>query len=100
MRFLLDIFIAFITLGFLEALIKPVAKSFVQRRILRYAPSVLAQLDQQMPLLLQAHTGKQLEQIVRTKLESLTGEAWSPPEIEAIFNLYDPRITADRLKAQ
>ncbi|MGB5135749.1 MAG: hypothetical protein WBN89_11305 [Prochlorococcaceae cyanobacterium] len=96
MRVLLDLLIACLLLGLIEALVKPVAKRFMQRRILRTAPLVLAQLDPFMPALLQQCSGAELEQIVRTKLETLTGESWAGEDLSLLFRLFDPRIAADR----
>ena len=38
---LASLLIAFLTLGLTEAVVKPLAKRWVQRRILRAAPSIL-----------------------------------------------------------
>ena len=97
MRLILEAIIFFITLGIVEAIIKPIATWWVKRRVLKLASVVLESLDKKMPELLKTHNGKQLEQIVRTKLEELTGESWSDGEIDEIFKLYDPRITADKI---
>ncbi|MGL6134999.1 MAG: hypothetical protein ACRC1L_12545, partial [Prochlorococcaceae cyanobacterium] len=75
----------------MEAVVKPIAKHVVQRRILRAAPLVFAQLDPFMPALLQQCSGAQLEQIVRTKLETLTRESWAGEDLSLFFRLYDPR---------
>lgn len=91
--------IAFLTMGITEALIKPIAKRFMRRRLMRWAPTVLTFLDHQMPSLLQAYRGAELEQVVRTQLEKLTGESWAEEDLSPLFQLYDPRITADRLHA-
>lgn len=99
MRLVIDLALGFLTIGFIEAVIKPIAKRFVQRRILRVAPAVFELLDRQMPQLVTQLDGAQLTAIVRHKLESLTGESWSSPEIETIFSLYDPRVTADKLQS-
>lgn len=96
MKIVIDLLLAFGGIGLVEAVIKPVAKRWTQRRILAVAPSVLTLLDRQMPELLKQLDGNQLEQIVRHKLETLTGESWQNRDIEPIFKLYDPRITADR----
>jgi hypothetical protein len=96
MRLLLDLLLAFLLLGLVEALVKPIAKRLVQRKILRVAPLVLSQLDPYMPALLQQCSGAQLEQIVRTKLEVLTGESWAGEDLTLLFRLYDPRIACDR----
>lgn len=97
MRIVIDLLVAFLVLGVVEAVIKPIAKRFVQRRLLQHAPTLLGFLDAQMPSLLQAYRGQELEQVVRTQLEKLTGESWAGENIDEVFRLYDPRITADRL---
>jgi hypothetical protein len=96
MRLLFDLLIAFLLLGLMEALLKPLARAFMQRRILQVAPLVFSQLDPFMPALLQQCTGAQLEQLVRTKLETLTGESWASDDLSLLFRLYDPRLAADR----
>jgi hypothetical protein len=96
MRLLFDLLVAFLLLGLMEALLKPLAKRFVQRRILQVAPLVFSQLDPYMPALLQQCSGAQLEQLVRTKLETLTGESWASDDLSLLFRLYDPRCAADR----
>jgi hypothetical protein len=95
MNLLLDLLIAFLLLGLMEALLKPLAKTFMQRRILQVAPLVFSQLDPYMPTLLQQCSGAELEQLVRTKLETLTGESWATDDLSLLFRLYDPRLAAD-----
>lgn len=97
MRTAIDLAIGFLAMGLVEALIKPIAKTFVQRRLLRHAPTLLTFLDHQMPTLLQVYRGAELEQVLRTQLEKLTGESWEGANLDPLFRLYDPRITADRL---
>jgi hypothetical protein len=96
MRLIVEATVFFLTLGFTEAVIKPIATRWVRRKVIKYGPVVLGLLDTQMPNLLKEHDGKQLEQIVRTKLEGLTGESWSEEELDEVFMMYDPRITADK----
>ena len=97
MRTAIDLFIGFLAMGLTEALVKPVAKRWTQRRLMRWAPTLLNFLDHQMPTLLQAYRGAELEQVLRTQLENLTGESWAEQSLDPLFRLYDPRITADRL---
>ena len=104
MRWMLDVVVAFLLLGLGEALVKPIAKRFVQRRILRVAPLVYSfgeacgyeQLDPFLPALLQRCSGAELEQVVRTSLEALTGESWAGEDLSLLFRLFDPRAAADR----
>lgn len=100
MRTVIDLFFGFLAMGLIEALIKPAAKRFMQRRLMRWAPTLLTFLDHQMPSLLQAYRGAELEQVLRTQLESLTGESWAGQSLDPLFRLYDPRITADRLHSR
>lgn len=97
MKFLFEICIAFLTLGILEAVIKPVAKKFVQGRILRHAPSVFEAIDPIMPGMINKFSGDEIEEIVRKQFESITGEDWSRVNLGPFWDLYDVRRAADRL---
>ncbi len=77
MRWLLDLAAAFLVLGLVEALVKPLARRFVQRR-----------------------SGAELEQVVRQKLEALTGESWKGEDLGPPFALFDPRAAADHALGQ
>jgi hypothetical protein len=98
MRIIIDVVIGFVTLGVIEAVVKPIAKRFVQRKVLRYAPILLEYLDRQMPQLLGQYSGAELEQIVNAKLEELTGETWNKAELDQVFGIFDVRVTADRTR--
>ena len=100
MRWLLDVTVAFLALGAVEAVVKPLARRFVQRRILSVAPLLFRQLDPLLPGLLQRCTGAELEQVVRQKLETLTGESWTSDDLEPLFVLFDPRAAADHAVGQ
>jgi hypothetical protein len=100
MRWLLDVTVAFLALGAVEAVVKPLARRFVQRRILSVAPLLFRQLDPLLPGLLQRCTGAELEQVVRQKLETLTGESWTSDDLEPLFALFDPRAAADHAVGQ
>ena len=100
MRWLLDLAVAFLALGALEAVVKPLARQFVQRRILRAAPLLFRQLDPLLPGLLQSCSGAELEQVVRQKLEVLTGESWVSEDLGPLFALFDPRAAADNALGQ
>ena len=100
MRWLLDLAVAFLALGVLEAVVKPLARRFVQRRILSVAPLLFRQLDPLLPGLLQRCSGAELEQVVRQKLEALTGESWATDNLEPLFALFDLRAAADHALRQ
>lgn len=99
MRIIIDVTLGFLTLGFIEAVIKPIAKRFVQRKVLKYSPILLEYLDKQMPQLLGRYSGAELEQIVNAKLEELTGETWNKSELDQVFGIFDIRVTADRTRS-
>lgn len=98
MRLLVDLVIAFLSIGFAEAVLKPLAKWFVERRIRGVAPVVLAELDRHLPQLLQAGGREAIESFVRGELEAATGQAVPQGDVERLFALFDPRMTADRLQ--
>ena len=100
MRWLLDLALAFLALGVVEALLKPLARRFVQRRILSVAPGLFRQLDPLLPGLLQRCSGAELEQVVRQKLEGLTGESWATDDLGPLFALFDLRAAADHALGQ
>jgi hypothetical protein len=88
--------IAFISIGIEEALIKPIAKRFVKKKIIKYAPVAMQFLDEQMPRMIVQNTGDGIGASLRKRLESITGESWEDKEIDEMFKIYDPRITADK----
>lgn len=97
MRLFFDALLAFITLGVVEAVVKPIAKQFVQGRILRYAPAVLEIIDPMMPALMGQYSGQEIDDIVRAHFESVTGENWANVNLAPFWTLYDPRRAADKL---
>jgi hypothetical protein len=88
--------IAFIWLGLQEALIKPAAKKFFKRKVIKYAPVAMQFLDEQMPRMIVQNDGKTMERSLMERLESITGESWKKSEIDEFFSIYDARITADK----
>ena len=100
MRWLLNLAVAFLALGVLEAVVKQLARRFVQRLILAVAPVLFRQLDPPLPGLLQRCSGAELEQVVRQKLEALTGESWARDDLGPLFALFEPRAAADHAHGQ
>ena len=87
---------AFVLLGLVEAVVKPVAKRWVQRRILRAAPVILREVDRRLPELLTLPTGAALESRVRSIAEEVTGESWATDDLGPLFEMFDLRKAADR----
>lgn len=87
----LDLLISFTVLGLIEAVIKPLAKRWVQRRILQAAPSVLREVDRRLPSLLALSSGAALEAQVRDIAEEVTGESWATEDLGPLFALFDLR---------
>ena len=88
--------IAFLTLGLTEAVVKPVAKRWVQRRILKAAPAILREVDLRLPELLTLPSGAALEARVRTIAEEVTGESWATDDLGPLFTLFDLRRVVQR----
>jgi len=94
----IKLLIDFIAIGLIAAIITPIAKRVVKRRLIRWAPIAMDILDREMPQLFGNRSGQDLTDMLRTKLETLTGESWSDTDLDDLFRLYDPRITADKAR--
>lgn len=92
----MSLFIDFIILGVTAAIVTPIAKRVVKRRLIRWGPAAMELLDRELPHLFGRYSGVEITAMLRTKLETLTGESWSDADLDDVFQLYDPRITADR----
>lgn len=93
---MIRLLIDFIAIGLTAAIITPIAKRVVKRRLIRWAPTAMDILDREMPQLFGNRSGQELTDMLRTQLETLTGESWSDSDLDQVFELYDPRITADK----
>lgn len=94
---LFDLLVAFLALGVIEAVIKPLAKRWAQRRLLAAAPAVLQYIDSLLPELVLTCTGPELESRVRAAFEEVTGESWAGADLNPFFALYDIRLAAAHL---
>ena len=92
----LDLLLAFTLLGLTEAVVKPLAKRWVQRRILKAAPVTLREVDRRLPELLTLPTGAALEARVRSIAEEVTGESWAEDDLGPLFTLFDLRRAVSR----
>jgi hypothetical protein len=75
-----------------------VARRFIQRNVMTALPVVFDALDPIMPELVRQYNAAELEEIVRANLTKHTGEDWSERSVDVFFQLYDPRINAERFK--
>lgn len=88
--------IGFISIGVQEVVIKPIATRFIKKKILKYAPAAMQFLDEQMPRMIVQNSSEGINELLRSRLESITGEKWGDKEMNEMFEIYDPRITADK----
>lgn len=88
---MINLLLIFVGIGLTEAVVKPIAKRFVQRRILGAAPTVLRAIDARLPELLALPTGEALEARVRLIAEEVTGESWAEDDLGPLFELFDLR---------
>ena len=93
---LIDLAIIFIGIGLTEAVVKPLAKRWVQRRILKAAPAILREVDRRLPELLTLPTGAALEARVRSIAEEVTGESWATDDLGPLFTMFDLRRAVSR----
>jgi hypothetical protein len=91
-----SIAIAFVLLGIEEALIKPVAKRFMKRKIAKHAPAAMQFLDEIIPGAFSRYNANDLNLQLRQRLESVTGESWGEKEVNEMFRIYDPRINVNK----
>lgn len=95
-----SLFISFILLGLVEAVIKPAATYWVRRKIIRWTPVVLSYVDLVLPDFLLSSGPEDLDQLVRTKFSELTGSDWSTANLDYFWQTYDPRVTLSKLNSR
>jgi hypothetical protein len=93
-----EIALALVIMGVIEGVVKPIASYQTRRQIVKWAPSVLSTLDPMMPSLIQEKSGKELDTLVRDKFTNLTGEDWHDIDVKYFWQLYDPRVSADKIE--
>ena len=96
MRALVDAIWVFIGLGVTEAIVKPIAKRWVQRRVVQAAPLVLQKMDSILPELINMPDGLAVEEKVRAIAEEVTGESWDNIDVDLLFNLFDLRKAVNK----
>ena len=97
-RILLDLLLFSLALGFVEALYKPAMRQLTRNKVQRWAPKALEVIDPLLPVWLQMGvSGKEMEAKVQAFLEGMTGESWSQPELDELFQTLDVRVTADQV---
>lgn len=94
MRFIVDAAFAFVALGVLESLIKPLAKGLADRQLRKILPTVYHHLDQQMPALLETATPEQMKTAIGAAIAVVKGVAATQAEIRRVIELYDPVAAA------
>jgi hypothetical protein len=88
--------LALLLLGIQEALIKPIAKTILKKKIIKYAPVAMQFLDEKMPGAFSRYNARDLNIQLKERLELITGESWGEKEIDEMFKIYDPRINANK----
>lgn len=96
MRILFEAILTFISIGFASAVIRPIAKRWVQRRILKAAPMALKRIDAVLPDIIKLPSPEAVEGRVREILEEVTGESWEGTDLGLIFELFDLRKAVTR----
>lgn len=94
MKALIEFAVFFVALGFTEAVLKPLAVKFTQRRLLAAAPAVLKLVDPLMPDMLKNCSSEELDAKVRSFFEEVTGTDWSKTDLTEFYRMYDVRKAA------
>jgi len=89
-RTLIDAAIAFVVMGLTEAVIKPLAKSMIDRPLRRALPYVYEHLDNEMPTLLRHTTPETMAAEIGATIARATGNPATARQIEQVAQLYDP----------
>jgi hypothetical protein len=89
MRAVSDAVVTFVTLGFTEAVVKPIAKALVQKSMKRALPYVYERLDNEMPTLLKT-TPLEMVAEFGAAIEQATGQPATRKQIAYVARNYDP----------
>ena len=90
MRFLFDLASGFVMLGFIEALVKPVAMRFFQRKAIKYGAIAVKFIDDNFYDIVD--NDGDIEASLKAYLESVSDTEWNNKEIDQIFKIHDIRI--------
>jgi len=88
---LLDLFVAFVLLGVLEANVKPVAIRVIQWKVIKYGALAMSFLDQHVKDFTDLE-GEQIENALRNYMEEVTRTEWTDRDLDKIFRLHDMRL--------
>jgi hypothetical protein len=95
MHLIFDFLAALFLFLFTEGIAKPLTQYFFNQKIRQYGPAVFDFLDRSMPELLIQYNGQQLTEIAKHKLHDVSGQKITTSDVDKIFKLYDPRLTAN-----
>lgn len=90
LRPLLDSFLAFLTFGLTEALIKPLAKAAIERPLKRALPYIYERLDDEMPMLLRTASPEVMTAEIASTIAQATGNPATARQIDQVVALYSP----------
>lgn len=93
---LADAVFFFLGVGFMEAVVKPLATRFFKKQISTHLSPALDFLDSRLPEMIGRKRGDEIEAALRDWLEIEQNIKTTQKEINYIFGIYDARVTADR----
>lgn len=85
-----DIFLGFVMLGFIEAIVKPVAMRFFQRKTIKYGAIAMKFIDER--ILDIDNDDQDLELRLKQYLEGVTNSEWNNRELDELFRIHDIRL--------
>lgn len=98
MKLLLEPFVFLLGVFFFKGFLEPLVVAISQRKVRKYAPQVLHLLDKKLPHALMRWDREEVQVFVEEALEALSGTPTTLKEAEQIFNKFDIRVAAEKLK--
>lgn len=94
-----ELLVAFLMLGFVEAVIKPIAIRVVQWKIVKLGSIAMRYIDANVDKFVHMDR-KDVEHYVRQYMEGVTGMKWTDRDLDQIFKLHDCRKVFEANRAR
>ena len=86
----MELLVAFLMLGLVEAVIKPIAMRVVQWKIVKLGSVAMRYIDLNVDKFVHMEK-KDIEHYVRQYMEGVTGMEWTDKDLDQVFRMHDCR---------